>query len=296
LVLVERKEKPMIAQFRREVYHSFEQRGDAALDLIDSLSSAEGVGSPVEVSESPLFRRQYSSVYDVLQNGKLSVERIRRALYRHHPPEGELIAGYEIYVVDATEHEHPEAETLADRTQSKKGRHEATQVGHRYVWLVRVLSHRPSWCMAQAVERIGSQQSDSEVAAAQVKALDQQGPSCKAVIADSLYSNYVFLAVFLVVTTVVALVRLRRNRVLYEAPPERAAQQRGRNRRHGRKFKLSEPHRSPDRTEETTLFGQRVRLCAWHELHFAKLPALVGLVLKVEFLKADGAPRFRRPL
>jgi hypothetical protein len=37
-------------------------------------------------------------------------------------------------------------------------------------------------------------------------------------------------------------------------------------------------------------------LQAWHDLHFYKLPALVGLVLQVEFLKADGTPRFKRPL
>jgi hypothetical protein len=42
--------------------------------------------------------------------------------------------------------------------------------------------------------------------------------------------------------------------------------------------------------------GQAVRLRAWHDLHFYQLPALVGLVLMVEFLKPDGTPRFKRPL
>jgi DDE superfamily endonuclease len=292
-----RKEKlPMIDQFRKEVYQSFEQRGDTGLDVIDSLSSAERIGSPVEVSESPLFRRKFSSIYDFLRKGKLSVERIRRALYRHQPAEGAQIAGYDMYAVDATDHSHPEAETLADRTQRKKGRHAPKVVGHRYSWLVRILSQAPSWGMPQDVERITSQQSDSAVAAEQVKALDKQGPRRKAVVADSLYSNYLFLAAFLVVTTVVALVRLRSNRVLYEEAPEAAPGQKGRPRKHGRKFKLSQPHRAPDRQECTTVFGQAVRLCAWHELHFARLPALVGLVLTVEFLKADGTLRFQRPL
>ena len=57
----------MIDRFRREVYQSFEQRGDAGMDLIDALTSAESVESPVAQSESPLFRRRFSSVYDFLK-------------------------------------------------------------------------------------------------------------------------------------------------------------------------------------------------------------------------------------
>jgi hypothetical protein len=60
--------------------------------------------------------------------------------------------------------------------------------------------------------------------------------------------------------------------------------------------KLAAPSRPADRCEEFTLLGQNVRLAAWHGLHFYKLPTLVGLVLCVEFLKADGTLRFQRPL
>jgi hypothetical protein len=52
------------------------------------------------------------------------------------------------------------------------------------------------------------------VAAEQVKRLDQQGTSRKVVVADSLYSNYIFLGVFLVVSTVAA-VGLRYTRCLH---------------------------------------------------------------------------------
>ncbi|MCP4167535.1 MAG: hypothetical protein GY759_16820, partial [Chloroflexi bacterium] len=98
-----------------------------------------------------------------------------------------------------------------------------------------------------------------------------------------------FLQVFLLVATVYALVRLRSNRVLYEEPEPRKPKAKGRTRKHGRKFKLSAPWRCPDQTEMATLLGQQIRLQAWHGLHFYRLPALVGLVLCIEFLKA--APR-----
>ena len=37
-------------------------------------------------------------------------------------------------------------------------------------------------------------------------------------------------------------------------------------------------------------------LSAWHGLHLKKLPKLVGLVLRVQFLRADGTPRYQRPM
>lgn len=286
----------MINRFRREVYESFEKRGDGGLDLIDAIGSTENIESPVSVSESPLFRRGFSSIYDVLDKGKLSLDKVRRTLYRNQPGDTEKIAGYEVYAVDCTEHPHPEADTLADRTQSKKGRYAPKVVGHRYSWIVRVVSWKPSWCMPQDVVRVESQKTDSQVGAEQVKRLDKQGPNKKAVVADSLYCNYIFLVAFLFTTTMAALVRMRSNRVLYEEPPEPEGNQRGRPRKHGDKFKLANPTRPPDRAEQVTLLGQTIQLKAWHDLHFYRLPLLVGLVLVVQFLKSDGTPRFKRPL
>lgn len=286
----------MINRFRREVKQSFEQRGDAALDVIDALSSMERVESPVGVSESPLFQRKFSSIYDLLKAGQVKLTAVRQLLWSVQPVEAEEIAGYSVYALDCTDEPHPEAETLADRTQSKKGRDAPKIVGHRYSWLVRLVERRPSWCLPIDVSRVGSEQSDSQVAAEQVKVLDKQGSGLKAVVADSLYSNYIFLGVFLLVQTVVALVRLRSNQVLYEEAPARQPHQKGRPRKHGAKFKLSAPSRPPDRSALERWLGQCVRLSAWHGLHLAKLPTLVAVVVQVEFLKPDGTPRFKRPL
>lgn len=286
----------MIKRFRREVYQSFEKRGDASLDLIDGISSADHVESPVAVSESPLFRRKFSSIYDVLNKGEMWEEEVRNCLYRNQPPDAEKVGGYEVYGIDCTEEPHPEAETLADRTQSRKGRYAPKIIGHRYSWAVRIVSWKPSWCMPQDAERVGSEKTDSQVGAEQVKRLDKQGSNKKVAVADSLYCNYVFLVAFLVTTTMEALVRMRSNRVLYEEPPERQEKQQGRPRKHGDKFKPSDPSRPPDRSKRVTIMGQSVQLSAWHDLHFYRLPTLVGLVLMVQFLKPDDTPRFKRPL
>lgn len=286
----------MINRFRREVYQSMSQRGDAWFELMDSLSGMSQVESPVTVSESPLFRRQYSSIYDVLKHGEVNLAQVRRALYQNQPTDAETMAGYQVYAVDCTDEPHTAAETLADRTQSKKGRHAPKVIGHRYSWLCRVVSQRPSWCMPQDVERVKSSRTDSEVAAEQVKRLDEQGDQPKVVTADALYGNGVFLEAVLQATTVDALVRVRRNGTLYAEPPERQPHQRGRPRKHGAPLHLKAPHQAPERSTEMCYLGQRVRLQAWHGLHFRKVPLLVGLLVRVEFLKPDGTPRYQRPL
>ena len=286
----------MIDRFRREVYQSFEQRGDAGMDLIDALTSAESVESPVAQSESPLFRRRFSSVYDFLKQGRMLLPELRRVLHKNQPEDAEQIAGYEVYVVDCTDDPAPEAKTLLDRIRSKKGRHAPVEVGHRYSWLVRAIEQRTSWCMPQDIRRVPTESTDSQVGMEQVKELAERNDRPKVVVADSLYCNVVFLAVFMTVQAVYALVRIRSNRVLYEEPPEHKPGQKGRPRKHGDKFKFSSPSRQPDQTENCTLFGQTVRLTAWEGLHFYQLPFLVGMVLCVQFLKSDGTPRFQRPL
>jgi len=284
-------------RFRREVYQSIEQRGDAGMDLVDALTSAPVVESPVGLSESPLFRREFSSVYDFLKSGRIVYWRLRRVLFRNQPADAEMIAGYEVYAVDCTKDPAPEAETLPDRGQSKKGRHAPIEVGHVYSWLVRLVANGSSWCMPLDVRRVPTESTDSQVGSEQVATLSSQDSNRpKVVVADSLYCNATFLALFMVLQAVYALVRIRSNRVLYEEPPERQPGQRGRPRKHGDKFKLSAPSREADRIETCMLLGQKVRLMAWQDLHFYKLPLLVGMVLSVQFLKADGTPRFKRPL
>lgn len=47
----------MIHRFRQEVYQSFEQRGDAGLDLIDALSSARANNGPKPPELPPIPSR-----------------------------------------------------------------------------------------------------------------------------------------------------------------------------------------------------------------------------------------------
>lgn len=88
--------------------------------------------------------------------------------------------------MDCTTDPAPEAQTLADRSQSKQGRHAPTQVGHRYSWLVRLVEWRTSWCMPLDVRRVATATTDSQVGAEQAAALAERNARPKVVVADSL--------------------------------------------------------------------------------------------------------------
>jgi hypothetical protein len=285
-----------IQQFRDTVYQSFTERGDAGLDLLDALTSSMVVESSVAMSESPLFRRAYSSVYDVLTEGGVDSTALEKAWYTQQPANCETVAGYEVYGVDCTPQPRPEAPTLADAQYLKASQHAPVQVGHKYSWVARLVAWGTSWVAPQSVARVTSDQTDSQCAVAQVQALAAQSARPKVVVGDSLYCNAIFLAVFLLVQHVYALVRMRGNRVLYEDPPPRRPHQKGRPRKHGAKFKLRAPARPPEQDLCFRLGRQRVHAQVWTGLHFSRLAALVGSVIRIDFLRPDGTPRYQRPL
>ncbi len=224
----------MLDRFRKEVYQSFEQRADASMDVVDALTTAVAVESPVALSESPLFRREFSSIYDTLSFGKVALPTLRKALFYNQPADAETISGYEVYAVDCTKEPAPEAETLPDRGQSRRGRYAPLEVGHVQSWLVRLVASGSSWCMPLDVRRVPTDSSDSQVGAEQVADLASHASDRpKIVVADSLYCNASFLAIFTMVPLIYALVRIRSNRVLYEAPPPRKPKQKARSPKHG---------------------------------------------------------------
>ncbi len=57
-----------LQNFRRELYNLIPKRADAAMELIDSLSSDTEADSVVQLSENSLFRRTYNSIYDGIKN------------------------------------------------------------------------------------------------------------------------------------------------------------------------------------------------------------------------------------
>jgi len=288
-------DKKYLSEFREAVYQKVLYRPDAILDTIDALTIAGQVTSPVAISESPIIRRKFSSVYDALVHGKLAQE-LNWLLSESQLAEWETIAGYEVHAIDATPNERMAAETLEDRGALKAQQKDPLRYGHKYSWLVRLVQTGTSWAAPQDIERIGTHSTDTKVAAGQVKSLAERNQHPKVITADSRYRDRFFLGSFAGLEHTIALVRLQNNQMLSQVPVPKPKGSRGAPRKHGADFQLSAISRPADASEEFFLGTQKVRLRAWHKLHFKRFANVVGMVVCIEFLKDDGTPRYKRPL
>jgi DDE superfamily endonuclease len=288
--------KKSLSEFRKAVYQSLRRRADVLFDLIDALTVAGQVSSPVALSEQKPFRRKFCSVYDGLENGEMNMDELLSLLPDCMPADSETIAGYKVYAVDATTNEHEQAETLPDRSVLKSSKHEPMRYGHKYSWVVRLVNFGTSWAAPVDIERINTEAKDTQVAAVQVQELDVRDPKAKVIVADSRYEEQRFVSIFEHLKHTFGLLRLHSNRVLYEAPQEKPKGSRGAPRKHGPPFKLNSDHRVEDQNQTFQLGKQTVRVRAWHNLHFKKLATVIGTLVQVEFLKEDGMPRYKRPM
>jgi hypothetical protein len=284
-----------ISEFREAVYQKVTYRPAAILDLVDALTIAGHVSSPVALSESPVFRRKFSSVYDALVYGELGDD-LKSLFSDSQDADWETIGGYEIHAIDATPNERMSAETLEDRGALKAQQKEPLRYGHKYSWLVRLVQSGTSWVAPEDTERIGTQTTDTKVAAQQVKDLAVRNPRPKVITADSRYRDKHFLGAFADLENTFALVRLQNNQVLSQEPTPKPKGSRGAPRKHGADFQLNAITREPDAIEVFFLGKQKVRVRVWHKLHFKRLAKVMGSVVCVEFLKEDDTPRYKRPL
>ena len=290
--------------FRQKLLGVFPLRADALFELVDALLWTLDPRSPVELSTSPAFRRRFSMVYDALRHGQVDPVAARALLAAVEPDEALTVAGYAVYATDSTGHLRPDAETLPDRGQVYSARRGGTAPGHQYSWLGRVIAQGQSWFAPRDVERVATCTTPAAVAAGQVLrlALRLTPNALAVVVADSSYAKAVFLTAFVGLVGVCVLVRVAHNRVLYGPPPPVALHpvtgkrlKKGRPPVHGEKFRLCAPP-LPERQATFTLGKAHVRVSAWGQLHFKALAALVGTLVRVEFLRTDGTPLYQRPL
>ncbi len=61
-------------QFREKLYQSFNYRRDTVMELVDAIAANTTARSPVELSLSPLFRREYSALYKGIQELSLTTQ------------------------------------------------------------------------------------------------------------------------------------------------------------------------------------------------------------------------------
>ncbi len=287
-------------QFRQELYEAFDLRHDALMELIDALSSTPNARSVVELSLSPFFRREYSSVHDAIacllqptEPEKTAEERrvfeqkwVRMiAPYLPEPQKRK----FWLFGTDVVPIPRPFARTLAERTfvhqpNTLRGNKPVT-IGHDYSHLVffpeKTNADAPPWVVPMIVRRVHSDEKATGVGAEQIDALmkDEALPFHDELcvhVADSLYSAVTYLGPVAVHEhkNLVNVVRSRSNRVFYrQAPPVEGKRGRGHPTWYGARFDPKDPSTwgEPDMVEETTFTNRkgrvyRVRLEGWQNL------------------------------
>lgn len=279
-----------LKQFRQAAYPLLGNAKDALFELGDAVLQMRTIQSFAELSCAPVFRRQWPSVYEALQDGRPDRQGLM-GLYLQQLATSDaplVLAG------DHTAWEHLWADSLAGRSYQHQpsaipGRKPIT-IGHGYSTLAVIPEREGSWALPVRHERIQNQK-PIESGAQQLALVCQQLPRRPLSIWDSEYG----CAGFLRATAEIPadkLIRLRTNLCL-EKPPQLKA---GRKKlpKHGDPFKFRDPSTwgPADATDiyDDPAFGPLV-VRLWHDLRFRQAVELPFLVAHIERTQQPGTRR-----
>ena len=284
-----------LKHIRQQVYDCFERGADALFNLADALLSESQAQSLPELSVSPFFERQWPSVYEALEDGRINVEQVRalwvNVLLAEHA-ENDLIW----MAVDGSNLARPDAPTSADRTIIHLPNlplvDKPISIGWTFSTVVLVPEQASSWTPILDQQRISSEQTAIEVAIAQLQALKPLlGKRRVIILADRWYGTPEFLRACHDLGYSV-LIRLKSNRKLYRVPVRRY--KRGAPPKDGPLFqgKRPETHGSADEVwSEEPPEGRPVHISRWNHLHFQQDRSLDLSVIRVEREAAKGTKR-----
>ncbi len=292
-----------LEQFRLDLYEALPYRRDTLFDLLDALASNTTARSVVELSLSPFFRREYSSLTDGIDNFFQATDPEQEAAERREW-EQKLVRvigpylvqpqkrQYWLFGVDVPSLPRPYAGKVADRTyvyqpNTLKG-NKPVNIGHQssvLVWLPEKQKGEPSWIVPLIVRRVTSQEKKNEVGAEQIRDLlaDKSLPfdgELKVLVGDSDYSKLPFLGTVYCggkqneSDELVTIVRAANNRTFHHSPPEIEGKKPvGHPIWYGSAFRLKDPTTwgVPDEEKETTWRTHRgksykVQLQSWHNI------------------------------
>ena len=309
----------VLSRFREEFHSCLAARADELTELADAVLCADG---PVRIlpalSLAPGHRRGHGALYDAVNCGRIEIARLRRSLAGLPLPRA--ADGRLMLAVDVSNWLRPGAATSPDRLFCHvygRGKGQAQMIpGWPYSVVAALEPGRTSWTAVLDAVRLGPDDDEAEVTAAQVREVItrlieagqwRDGDPPILVIFDAGYDP-MRLAYELTGLPAEILGRLRSDRVLRFPVPARRPGTTGRPPRHGREFALGDPATWPDpavtTTTQTTRYGTAAAQ-AWDRLHprlthrsawighDGDLPVIEGTLirLQVDHLPGDRDPK-----
>ena len=275
-------------QFREKLYQSFNYRRDTVMELVDAIAANTTARSPVELSLSPLFRREYSALYKGIQ--ELSLTTQTNSIEAEKKEKAQCAARLEaiaeliptpkpekfyLFAADVTPLPRPYAPTLEDRTiiyqpNTVKG-NKPINIGHSYSVLT-ALPPREStgqipWAIPLMVNRVKSSETGKQVGSQQLLQILTQknlpwSNHRSVVVVDSDYSAKTFLSEQSQHPNLVVVTRVRSNRVFYQSPKISSQPSLGHPKWYGDKFDLKDEAswHEPNEVAQTNFTTKRGRL------------------------------------
>jgi hypothetical protein len=232
-----RKSEYQFTQFRLQLYQHFNKRKDNLMDLVDAICGNRPTHSVAEYSLSPLFHRNYSSLYKGIQDYQPHTSSLSQlaAPYLLQPQK----RPFWLFGLDVTPCPRLYAFKLKDREcvyqpNPIKGRPQITY-GHQYSDLCllpeRESAHSPHWVNPLEDQRVSSENQE-QVGVQQVRTILEAShlPFSRALCVltgDCKYSTPTFLDALSDKTNLVIIVRARSNRKVYSPAKEVKTNNRG---------------------------------------------------------------------
>ena len=278
--------------FRQEAHRLLTKAKDATFELMDAVMTTRHASSIAEFSLSPMFRRQYPSTYEAIEDCRPQRNQLMQLCIKQLP-----IQKYVVFGIDHTPWPRPDAKTLKDRTYEHQGKTQnGVTIGQGYSTIAWLPEEHSSWALPLRHERITSWESPMSKAAWQLQQVLKHCAQKVLVLLDREYGN----AQWVLATAKLeadCVMRIRSNTCLWGIPPAYSGH--GRPRKHGEKFQLTNPENwsSPDSALEldTSTHG-RVRVRMWKDLHFSKAADCGINLILVERLEPTGSGRIMPPL
>lgn len=281
-----------LQRFRQEIYHLLTKAKDATFELMDAVMTTRHASSVAEFSLSPMFRRQYASTYEALEDCRPQRNQAMKLCISKIPQQK-----YVVLAIDHTCWARPEAKTLKDRTYEHQGRTKnGIALGQGYSTIAWLPEGEKGWALPLRHERITSWESPISKAAWQLKQVLKHCQQEVIVLLDREYGN----AKWVLATgaqKVNCLMRVRRNTCLWHKPPIYSGH--GRPPKHGQKFQLANPQtwNAPEANLELEdKDGGRFKVKMWRELHFYGAADHSLNLICIERLTPSNSGRLMPPL
>ncbi|MFI8453738.1 NF041680 family putative transposase [Streptomyces erythrochromogenes] len=302
-----------VTKFRSELYACMVSRSDALFELCDALLCTDGsVRTLVDLALAPEHRRGHGALYSGLNQGRIDVARLRRALAGVPLPRAR--DGRLVLAVDVSPWLRPDADTCSDRSFCHtfgrgEGKHQMVP-GWPYSFVAALVTGRTSWTALLDAIRLEPGADLAAVTAGQVRDVIERLMQAGQWRAGDPDVTFVFdagydaprIAHLLADLPVEVLSRLRSDRVMRKPVPVPwiCPPQGGRPPKHGGEFVFGRPETWGEVTVATVtdtdrygtatarawdrLHPRLTRRAAWGD-HEGPLPIIEGTVIRLTVAK-----------